>query len=1777
MKSKNAKNIILCILMITMLTSIISILTIPIFASEDEGKNKFLGYSENLSQGALKEATNTSRNSDGTYTVPISTNAPQITFLIPGCGSQARTWSNNYQVGMEKKDFTLAYNSKSLVEKLRDYASADIYYAKITSVYPRETKNEGSVYGDEIPRVGELRFSLYEYPDICTKNGCDSCMFEDEQDIYNTESLKSVKTITDISNHIVILFDPADSTGSNNQIYEQLDYVVDKIVYDVKVLNGGILPKVNFIAHSRGAITSMQYALEHPFLVDSLITVGGALEGSTLGLFPEALNLVKMSADRSNENFTYGIEDILNPEVYNSYKNQWNDGYEEKYSHINFCAVGGAVTVDGLAYILANDTYYNEKFDTNLIGHIIRCTCLLTDIMTYNTSLQDATIVIPADIFINLNSQHAKGYSGVKTYTRVFETGNIDLEMLAEANMAIPHNLEPGDAIIHEYILNNINTGAVKSYVLNEDNAYTLHGRDISAVDGVLTIPDNINGISVSRIGAFAFDGDTSIHTVVIPSTVKRIEYRAFGNCTSLETVVFEGASTIETISNEAFAGCSNLTSCVLPYSIQNIGDFAFAGSKISSIYLGANLSYISPTAYLNSSLTQYSVNSSNDYYSVSNGVLYDKYQTKLISYPCKKADTTFTLPQYVESIEAYSFYCASALQSVNLGTLSSVPDSAFSGCSALATINAPNVEIVGKSAFAGTAYMSNESNTKSVGKVLLSYSGTDTSLILNDYYSIAPLAFDDCDNLTSITLGGEITNIGMLAFINCDNLTNVYLDTGTFVYAEDFAFNSATGTRNIYVANHLVDEYQNSDLWAAYSDSISTYNTIIHYNTNSGNTIADGSIGYYANIESLPTPTKTGYNFAGWTCTLDGETFNVNVGDVWTSFEEEATFVASWTPVEYSITLHTNGGSLTSAPSSYTIESSISLPTPIRVGYTFRGWYNSAEFSGSPITSIAIGNYGSKEYYAKWEANTYTITLNYGYNGATIGETRTVTYGESFALPVVTRDGYTFNGWFYNNIQYTNSNGNSMLNWNIAGNTTLSANWTLERYYVKVAVNSNGSQTYYWMTPSGLSGNRTPIQYGQAFDSADQINSAFNPDKISLKEGHKFRYFTDEAITAGKVPAPFTYWGGTMIDLGGNETEITISLNAYFEPEINFSIVFENYAASSGGTYINPIVARYSDAIAIWSPSKVGYTFQHWVVADVDANSIFEGTIFEPGTIFSYSYMPDLSIGREEDGVHIYLQAVFTPNIINVQYNSNGGTTVSNTSITYDVTSYSFPVPTKTGYSFGGWYDGVNGTGIQYSNASGALIRTWDKTSTATTLYAKWTPISYNIVYNLNSGTNNSGNPSTYNITSSTIILNAPTRNGYRFMGWYTTSAYTNRVTQITSGSTGNVTLYARWEKLYTVTFINQQNVSTSYQGISGEVIKSPWLHPGYIYAYGSTTVLSETNYTIVNNITLTAREKTFSECYSSASGAYIIYTKNQFSGIRTIATSSSAKVILKANIYWNETWTPIPVWRATLDGESHSIVGINIAVSGNSSGAYGFVAENYGTITAIGISDSTITISSSSNTSFVYVGAIAGINRSSGTISYCGVDDTELRTEKSASSLGGVVGHNEGLCLHVNIMSLDISGYGDMGMIAGSCSGSSGRIKGCFIYGDSITFSINGTNRSAGGIVGHLYDGGIVEYCCICVADFAFGSYTNIDKKELAPSFGYIVGHMENATMQYVCVERYSMDYGGLPSEFWEWFKTYNPRKNVCSFGNGTCGLASNSTIIGTDWNGKPSSIPT
>lgn len=153
-------------------------------------------------------------------------------------------------------------------------------------------------------------------------------------------------------------------------------------------------------------------------------------------------------------------------------------------------------------------------------------------------------------------------------------------------------------------------------------------------------------------------------------------------------------------------------------------------------------------------------------------------------------------------------------------------------------------------------------------------------------------------------------------------------------------------------------------------------------------------------------------------------------------------------------------------------------------------------------------------------------------------------------------------------------------------------------------------------------------------------------------------------------------------------------------------------------------------------------------------------------------------------------LYIVPMPKFYSITYHLNGGENNSSNQTFYRA-GYSYNYiysPSRSGYRFTDWYFDE---GLTQKLDSRYLPSTM---TGDLDLYAGWEPIVYQITYRLNGGTNAADPITTYTIETDTFVLLEPTRAGFRFDGWYTDSAFTKPITEIAKGSTGHLTVFAKW-----------------------------------------------------------------------------------------------------------------------------------------------------------------------------------------------------------------------------------------------------------------------------------------------------------------------------------------------------------------------------------------------
>ena len=212
-----------------------------------------------------------------------------------------------------------------------------------------------------------------------------------------------------------------------------------------------------------------------------------------------------------------------------------------------------------------------------------------------------------------------------------------------------------------------------------------------------------------------------------------------------------------------------------------------------------------------------------------------------------------------------------------------------------------------------------------------------------------------------------------------------------------------------------VADEGLNSDVTCkdnAFCDKVlgffkKVFYAEVSFDTDGGTEIESQYVFRFLGKISVPAnPEKEGYTFDGWDKEIPQRTWlDIN-------------FKAKWSGIPYSVTLNDNGATTPfTALTSYTCGEGATLPTDgAKTGYTFAGWYDNAELEGNAITEITKTDIDNKEYWAKWTANSYSVTLND--NNATTPFTvlATYTYGVGATLPADgAKTGYTFAGWYDN------------------------------------------------------------------------------------------------------------------------------------------------------------------------------------------------------------------------------------------------------------------------------------------------------------------------------------------------------------------------------------------------------------------------------------------------------------------------------------------------------------------------------------------------------------------------------------------------------------------------------------------------------------------------------------------------------------------------------------------------------------------------------------------
>ena len=305
--------------------------------------------------------------------------------------------------------------------------------------------------------------------------------------------------------------------------------------------------------------------------------------------------------------------------------------------------------------------------------------------------------------------------------------------------------------------------------------------------------------------------------------------------------------------------------------------------------------------------------------------------------------------------------------------------------------------------------------------------------------------------------------------------------------------------------------------------------------------------------------------------------------------------------------------------------------------------------------------------------------------------------------------------------------------------------------------------------------------------------------DSYSTALTGAYRYVTREnprTTTVTRSGNTFSYSSGSN-SLFPNSNSLRYGVDIlYLSFRLNGSIIYPNFYTltlnyTSSSTKYS---VKYGSTLpSISKPSRTGYAFGGYY-----SNSNGSGTQY-------YDANASVTNTSWTCSGNKTIYAKWTPLTYNITLDNQGGTGGTSTiTATYDGNMPSATMPTRRGYTFGGYYSETDGGGTQYYTDSGSSARTWNSTS-ITILYAKWISHTYNITLDGN-GASNTMSPMTIQYGMNTTITSSYTLEGFSFAGWGTLAtdrepSYANGFNFDTSSLAGvndcqkDLTIYAIWK----------------------------------------------------------------------------------------------------------------------------------------------------------------------------------------------------------------------------------------------------------------------------------------------------------------------------------------------------------------------------------------------
>ena len=594
----------------------------------------------------------------------------------------------------------------------------------------------------------------------------------------------------------------------------------------------------------------------------------------------------------------------------------------------------------------------------------------------------------------------------------------------------------------------------------------------------------------------------------------------------------------------------------------------------------------------------------------------------------------------------------------------------------------------------------------------------------------------------------------------------------------------------------------------------------------------------------SRPDDGTYSYSFTGWSPEV-----------VIASKDQTYTATYSSKKITYTIEFDLNGGTSASYNGSQVVETftkDVFFFDCVKEGLNFRGWsYNGVKIFDEKGNQLANPAMASTMRFVAQYANTakLTITTNMAGAGKITGEGE-YNYNTNVSISVEVNQGYTFLGWCYEDGTLLSKQlSYSFKMWN--QDVTIVAKFDYESYTLSV---ETYNKTLGLVMIKGVGGTfienqESKIKYKSSVTIAAYTATEtpflgwFNEDGILIETNAVYEFvmpYNDYKLVArwnlfrldvtsidetlGTVnDASGNYTNGEKVDLVATPNEGSEFVGWYLDDELlSSSQTFKFEMPSSNASVVAKFKLKSFNVNVFTSETTKGtvsgsgsyeYGSEVTLTATPNGTNQFKGWYIDDELI-SKDNPYIFNIGSAD----LLIEGKFAGTLYTIKFVTNGGDPIDDLVAEYgDEISIK---PNKTGYTFVGWY----------TDSALSLTSYYELGDTMPafngTLYAKWSIVNYTISYHLDiRTTNNSSNPSTYNILTETITLLDPTVIHGTFDGWYTDEEYNNPISQIVKGSIGNLDLYAKvTANIYTITFVtNGGDAISSISGLYGDAVKLP------------------------------------------------------------------------------------------------------------------------------------------------------------------------------------------------------------------------------------------------------------------------------------------------------------------------------------------------------------------